>query len=251
MRILITNDDGIHAQGLQVLEEIAHTLTPDVWVVAPEMEQSATSHSLTLARPLRIRHLGEKRYSINGTPTDCALLGTQQILGNHPPDFVISGVNYGHNLAEDVNYSGTVAAASEAALLGFRAIAMSLGVREGQLPYWDTPRHHGPEIIQRLIHIPWDKDVLMNVNFPCLPQEKVLGIRSTTQGRRIFDKRITPYQDPNGAPYSWIGTTYLSQEYPQDTDLAAVDQGYISITPLQLDRMHNQSFTALKDVFKG
>ena len=163
---------------------------------------------------------------------------------------MISGVNHGDNLAEDINYSGTVAAASEAALLGFRAIAMSLSVREGQIPHWDTPRHYGPEIVQKLIHLPWDKDVLMNVNFPCLPQEKILSIRATAQGRRIFDNRITPYRDPNGAEYSWIGTTYLAQEYPQGTDLEALDQGFISITPLQLDRMHNQSFSALRTVLK-
>lgn len=250
MRILVINDDGIHAQGLKVLEGIARTLSSDVWVVCPETEQSATSHSLTLTRPLRIRYLGEQRYSINGTPTDCALLGAHQILGSHPPDLVLSGVNHGHNMAEDINYSGTVAAASEATLLGFRAIALSLSYREGIPFYWETPQHFGPEIIQKLLSFSWDKDVLMNVNFPSIPWPVVQGIRVTTQGRRIFDNRITPYQDPNGADYSWIGTTYLNQEYPLDTDLAALEQNYISITPLQLDRMHGASLASLRDVFE-
>ncbi|HSR71144.1 MAG TPA: 5'/3'-nucleotidase SurE, partial [Kiloniellales bacterium] len=154
-RVLVTNDDGIHAPGLEVLERIARSLSRDVWVVAPETEQSATSHALTLRRPLRLRERAAQRYSVDGTPTDCVLVAHQHLLRDHPPDIVLSGINHGANLGEDVHYSGTVAAALEAALLGSRAVAFSQMRSGGEIAGWETAERFAPVILERLAKLDW------------------------------------------------------------------------------------------------
>lgn len=248
-RILVTNDDGIHAPGLKILERIARGLSRDVWVVAPETEQSATSHSLTLRRPLRTRRLGRRRFSIDGTPTDCVLVARHDLLTGRPPDIVLSGINHGGNLGEDVTYSGTVAAAMEAAILGIRAVAFSQ-VRDGDGPIvWTTALHFAPDILRRLAAIRWAPDMLVNVNFPALPPEMVQGVRPCRQGRRDQGTSISRGVDPGGRPYIWVGNFRSDASTGRNTDLSVVAAGGIAVTPLHLDLTHKSTLRDLGEVF--
>ena len=248
-RILLTNDDGIHAPGLEALERVARGLSDDVWVVAPETEQSATSHSLTLRRPLRIRHLGPQRYTVDGTPTDCVLIAIKKVMADRPPDLVLSGINQGANVGEDVTYSGTVAAAMEAALLGYPAVALSLS-RYGDHEYrWPSAEHHAGDVIRRLTGLTWPRDVLMNVNFPDVPPEGVRGVRICRQGRRVADTSVIDGTDPSGRPYVWVGN-YMSDETSHSgSDLAAMAEEAISVTPLHLDLTHEPTLGRLAEAF--
>src|SRR5580704_148475 len=168
MRILITNDDGIHAEGLNVCEKIARSLSDDVWIVAPEFDQSGVAHSLTLNDPLRLREVEERRFAVRGTPTDCVIMGVRHLLKGRVPNLVLSGVNRGRNAGEDVIYSGTIAGAMEAAVLGIPSLALSQSYRSrsGQPPYWETSRHFAPDIIRRVLDAGIPHDVLVNLNFP-------------------------------------------------------------------------------------
>jgi 5'-nucleotidase len=245
-RILVSNDDGINAPGLKVLERVARSLSSDVWVVAPELEQSGAGHSLTLRRPLQVRRLSKRRFAVDGTPTDCVLLAAAHIVRGRRPDLVLSGVNRGNNLGEDVTYSGTVAAAMEATLLGIPAIALSQG-RNGQNPVrWATAESHAPEIIRRLTAIDWTDGVLMNVNFPNLAAEAVSGMRLVGQGRRISGIEVVEAKDPGGRPYLWIGDYGSDSSENPNTDLGAVEDGAISVTPLHLDLTHQAMLRKLK-----
>jgi 5'-nucleotidase len=242
MRILLTNDDGIEAPGLDVLEKIATDLTDDVWVVAPETDNSGASHSLTLAEPLRMRELAKRRYAIKGTPTDCVIMGVRFLLHEKPPDLVMSGVNRGQNLADDITYSGTVAGAIQGCLLGIPSIAMSLvtGPAEADQgagePLWETPMHHGADLVRKLMHAGWPDGVVLNVNFPnCLP-DAVKGMCATVQGLRDPDLfRIIDRLDARGRAYYWIGVERRRAKPPKGTDLWAVSCNQISVTPLCLD----------------
>jgi 5'-nucleotidase len=249
-RILVTNDDGIHAPGLKVLEKIARSLTDDVWVVAPEVEQSGASHSLTVRVPLRIRRLSARRYAVNGTPTDCVLLGILQILKKRQPDIVLSGVNGGSNLAEDVDHSGTVAGAMEGLMLGSRAVALSQMIRTDGPIHWKTALHYGPRIVRKLVEAPWAADVFVNVNFPDVPAASVKGIAVTCQGRRRLHERITESFDPFGRAYYWIGAPRQDMPSKEETDTAATSSGYISVTPMHLDHSHRGMMRTLKTAFK-
>jgi 5'-nucleotidase len=208
MRILITNDDGINAPGLTVLQEIARELSQDVWTVAPELDQSGAAHSLTLREPIRMREVAERVFAVRGTPTDCIIMGVRHVLKDERPDLVLSGVNRGSNLAEDVTYSGTIAGALEGTLLGIRAIALS---QSGALAgpgkiRWHTARVHGPKLIAKLLRHDWLPGVLMNVNFPDCEPADVAGIAVTVQGRRDQDLLvIDERQDTWGSPYFWFG----------------------------------------------
>ncbi|HLI11454.1 MAG TPA: 5'/3'-nucleotidase SurE [Alphaproteobacteria bacterium] len=246
-RILLSNDDGIEANGLKVLERIARTLSDDVWVVAPETEQSAASHSLTLRVPLRIRALGPRRFAINGTPTDSVLLAVQHIMKDGPPDLVLSGVNRGGNLGEDVTYSGTIAAAMEGTLLGVPSIALSQHVGHGQRARWATAEHHAAAVIRKLAAIGWPKGVLLNVNFPDVPAEQVSGIVVASQGRRKLGGELERRLDPRGVPYYWIGTMRTEEPSRRGSDLAAINRGAISVTPLSLDLTHRQTMMRLRE----
>jgi 5'-nucleotidase len=218
MRILITNDDGIHAPGLGVCEEIARTLSDDIWVVAPESDQSGVSHSLSLNDPLRLRKVGERHFAVKGTPTDCVIMGVRNILET-PPDLVLSGVNRGQNVAEDVSYSGTVAGAIEGTVLGITSIAMSqaYGLETRQNPTWATALRYGPDIIRRALHTGVPRDVLININFPDCPPEQVVGIAVASQGKRDQDLlRIEARHDGRGNPYYWIAFSRRERPKPRD-----------------------------------
>ncbi|MDX2259684.1 MAG: 5'/3'-nucleotidase SurE [Hyphomicrobiaceae bacterium] len=251
MRILVTNDDGINAPGLKVLEDIARQLSDDVWTVAPETNQSGASHSLTLHEPLRCREVSERRFAVRGTPTDCVIMGVRHLLIDHPPDLVLSGVNNGSNLAEDVTYSGTIAGAIEGTLLGIRSIAMSLAIgfdEEGQV-HWETPLTHGPGLVRRLIEAGLPPDVLINVNYPDLAPEAVVGVLATTQGRRDQNLlHIDERHDTWGHPYYWFGFQRRKSNPPEGTDLWAIYKGHISVTPLHVDLTHSSTLAALARV---
>jgi 5'-nucleotidase len=250
LRILLSNDDGIHAPGLKVLERIAKKLSHDVWVVAPETEQSGAAHSLTLRRPLRIRRISPKVYTVDGTPTDCIMLGISHIMKDHSPDLVLSGVNLGSNLGEDVTYSGTVAAAMEATLLGVPAIALSQASTHLHPTYWSTAEKHAPGLIQRLIQIGWPKNVLVNINFPDIKPHEVKGIQIVKQGLRSVRETLTEWRDPRGAPYYWIGGKIRDNTPTEvETDLEAVNLGAIAVTPLHLDLTHSATLRNLKQAF--
>ena len=248
-RILVTNDDGVHAPGIEVLERIARMLSPDVWTVAPDVEQSGAAHSLTLRRPVRLRKVGARRFSVDGTPTDCALLAVNHVLKDRRPDLVLSGVNGGANLGEDVTYSGTIAAAMEATLLGVPSIALSQVNRGMGEPPFAIAGQHGAEVIRRLVSVSWPAGVLMNVNFPDTGGEPVTGIRVGRQGRRTSTIELIEGRDPKNRPYVWIGDFTSDETAEPGTDLEAVMQGAISVTPLHLDLTHHPSLALLGEVF--
>jgi 5'-nucleotidase len=248
MRILVTNDDGINAPGLTVLRQIAEALSDDVWVVAPETNQSGASHSLTLHEPLRCREVGERTYAVRGTPTDCVIMAVRHILLKKPPTVVLSGVNQGANIAEDVTYSGTIAGAMEGALLGIRSFALSLtyGFDDDGTIHWETPLALGPELIRQLLAAKLPPDILLNINFPDLPPEKVEGIRVTTQGRRDPGMlHIDQRKDPWGTPYFWFGFERRKSHPAEGTDLWAIYRGFTSVTPLHLDLTHGPACATL------
>lgn len=252
MRILLTNDDGVHAPGLKVLEAIARTLSDDIWIVAPSEEQSGAGHSLTLTRPLRIRKHGEKHYSVTGTPTDAVMMAVSHLMKDCPPDLVLSGVNRGANLAEDVTYSGTVSAAMEGAISGFRSIALSqVYSREGMgdmVPF-ACAEAWGEKVLRPLLTMPVDPLMLINVNFPAIAPEKVKGVRVVRQGFHTPGRtRIVEGTDPRGYRYYWFGLG-LSDSAPAGSDLEAIRDGYIAVTPLHYDLTHQGSMAALAKVF--
>ncbi len=236
-RILVSNDDGIHAPGLKVLERVARSLSKDVWVIAPEAEQSGASHGLTLRRPLPIHKIGPRRFAVGGTPSDCVLMAVKHIIMDRPPDLVISGVNRGANLGEDVFYSGTVAAAREAALLGLPAIAFSQ-VRRGEALHWKTAEKFAPAIIRRLYNGSWPKSILMNVNFPPVPPEQVIGVKVAPQGRRLEHTQVKLAKDPYGRDVIWIGDFPTDDPQDPNTDLGAILENMVSVTPLECDSTH-------------
>ena len=253
MRILLTNDDGINARGLALLETIARSFSDDVWVVAPTEEQSGAGHSLTLTQPLRIRKHDNRRFSVTGTPTDAVMLALAHIMKDSPPDLILSGINRGANLGEDVTYSGTVSAAMEGALAGVRSIALSQSYsREGMgdtVPF--APAEAWAErVLAPLIAFETPPRTLININFPALPPEKVQGIRVCRQGIRDYGRlRIIQRTDPRGYDYYWFGLAPMVQTPGHSTDLEAVADGYIAVSPLHLDLTHDESLDALRDRF--
>ena len=248
-RILVTNDDGIAAPGIALLEEIARDLSADIWVVAPEVEQSGASHSLTTRRPLRLREIAARRHAVDGTPTDCVMLAVKHLLKDRPPDLILSGINAGGNLGEDLTYSGTVAAAMEASLLGIPAIALSQSYRDGEAIPWATAARFAPEVIRRLCERPWPEHTLVNINFPAVEPAGVRGIAATSQGRRAIADNLMRGFDPRGRPYYWIGPMREEGIAEPGTDLAAIADRRVSVTPIYLDLTHIAVLAALKQVF--
>lgn len=245
-RILVTNDDGVNARGIGILERVARSLSKDVWIVAPILEQSGAGHSLTLRRPLRMRKLEERRYSVDGTPTDSVLMAVGHLLKDHKPDLVLSGINRGGNLGEDVTYSGTVAAAMEATLLGVPAIALSQVYPSGDSPDWAVAEHHAAPVIRKLAESGWPDGVLINVNFPAGPLDRVKGSRVVSLGRRKIGDHLEERHDPRGVPYYWIGPMRDETPNRPDTDLAAVLDGYVAVTPVHLDLTDRPTIDMLK-----
>jgi 5'-nucleotidase len=248
-RLLLSNDDGIAAPGLRALEHIAKALAKDIWIVAPELEQSGAGHSLTMRRPLRIRQLGRRRYAVDGTPTDSVLLAVNHILKKHRPDLILSGVNRGGNLGEDVTYSGTIAAAMEGTLLTVPAVALSLQTTPGRPIHWKTAEIHGPDVIRKLAAAGWPANVMINVNFPDCAPDEVKGVRVARQGRRKIGDELAQREDLRGEHYYWIGPMRQERSIVPGSDIAAVQERYISVTPLNLDLTDEPTSQSLAKVF--
>jgi 5'-nucleotidase len=254
MRILVTNDDGIHAEGLDVCEKIARELSDDVWVVAPEHDQSGVAHSLSLNDPLRLRQVTERRFAVRGTPTDCVIMGVRHVLDGKGPDLVLSGVNRGRNAGEDVIYSGTVAGAVEGTMLGIPSLALSQAyrARSGSPPHWDTSRRYAPDIIRRVLGQGIPRDVLVNVNFPDCAAADVRRIAVSALGRRRQERlHVEQRHDGRGNPYYWIA--YARQGFAkaaEGTDLAALEESCITVTPLRLDMTDEPYLTKLAELFE-
>jgi 5'-nucleotidase len=249
MRILISNDDGILAPGLQALEQIARTLTDDVWVVAPETDQSGFAHSLTLHDPLRARKLGDKRFAVRGTPTDCVIMGVRELLPQQP-DLVLSGVNAGTNMADDVTYSGTVACAIEATLIGIPALALSQAYEDGQpaIPF-ETALTHAPAIVAKLVADGIARGTFINLNFPSCAPDKVAGVEVTRQGTFDHGIGVEKRVDCRQRNYYWL--TYGRGEVVTvpGTDAHAIANNRVSVTPLGLDLTHHAGIAHLKTLF--
>jgi 5'/3'-nucleotidase len=243
MRFLCTNDDGILAYGLECLVRAAKQIG-DVTVVAPDREQSATSHSLTLHHPLRAIQRGDNRYQVDGTPTDCVMLALEMLMPEKP-DFVLSGINHGQNMGEDVLYSGTVAAAMEGLALGIRSIAISYAGRDF---FADSSRLE--ELVQVLVpllrHITGltdlPADTLLNINIPPARPADIKGVKLTRLGRRVYSNSIRPMQDPWGRPIYWIGGGEVTWAGDDRSDFQAIRDGFVSVTPLHLDLTHHARF---------
>lgn len=252
-RILVTNDDGINASGLKALEEIAHSLSDDVWVVAPETEQSGAGHSLTLTQALRVMRIDDKKFAVRGTPTDCVMLATNHVIKDKRPTLVLSGVNRGINLGEDVTYSGTVAGAIEGTLTGISSIALSQARdTEERRADFSPAVKFAPDIIRKLVGAGWSDDVLFNINFPALSVDEVKGVKVTTLGKRdLAQLNVEKRVDPRGYPYYWFGMGRGFSDPGEETDLHVVRDGYISVTPLHLDLTHYETRNDMKGLLEG
>ena len=249
MRILLTNDDGIYAPGLAVLERIAARLSDDIWICAPHEEQSGAGHSLTLTRPVRLKQHDARRFSVTGTPTDAVTMALRKVLPAKP-DLVLSGVNRGANLGDDVTYSGTVSAAFEGALAGVRAVALSqVYTKEGlgeNVPF-EAAEFWGEKVLRPLLDAPFVERTLVNINFPPLAADAVKGVRVVRQGFHDYARgSLIESVDPRGFPYFWFGLHGIEHTPGHQTDLEAIADGFVSVTPLQLDFTHDASLASLR-----
>lgn len=238
MRILLTNDDGVHAEGLAVLERIARTLSDDVWIVAPETDQSGLAHSLSLSEPLRLRQVSDKHFALRGTPTDCVIMGVKEIMADRKPDLVLSGVNNGANMADDVTYSGTIAGAIEGTLQGIKSFALSQAANylDGErLVPWEIVESHAPALLRKLMGIDMPAWTLMNLNFPNCALADVQGIAVTAQGKLDFGMNVEKRKDGRGLPYYWLKFDGRKGDFREGTDIFALRDNKISVTPLKLD----------------
>ena len=252
MRILCTNDDGIHAPGLQTLEAIARALSDDVWVVAPETDQSGVAHSLSLNDPLRLREISDRHFAVKGTPTDCVIMGVRHLMRESKPDLVLSGVNRGQNVAEDVSYSGTVAGDIEGTILGIPSIALSQAYSAGNRKNlkWNCAEQHGPKVVRRILDAGIDKGILVNVNFPDCEPEEVEGAAVVNQGVRTQELlKLDERADGRGNAYFWIGFERRPFTPATGTDLWAIANRRIAITPLRLDMTDEPTLTRYAQLF--
>lgn len=240
MRILVSNDDGVHAEGIRALSE-ALAACGEVIVVAPDRNRSGASHSLTLEVPLRVTRIAETGYhAVKGTPTDCVHLAVNELV-RPEPDMVVAGINHGANLGDDVIYSGTVAAATEGRHLGFPSLAISLVGKT----HFATAAHYAALLVKGMMVHPLPTDQILNVNVPDLPLDQIKGIRVTRLGNRHRAESVICTEDPRGQPIYWIGPPGSQQDAGEGTDFAAIEQGYVSITPLTIDMTAYSSLAGL------
>ncbi len=254
MRILCTNDDGIHAPGLAALERIARELSDDVWIVAPETDQSGVSHSLSLNDPLRLRQISDQRFAVKGTPTDCIIMGVRHLLAAQPPDLILSGVNRGQNVAEDVSYSGTVAGAIEGTILGIPSIALSQAYGPGgrDRVKWHCAEEHAVEVIRKVLEVGISKETLININFPDCEPSEVQGVTAAMQGQRWQGLlRLDERKDGRGIPYFWLAFQKSSLDTRDGTDLWAIDNNRIAVTPLRLDMTDESGLIRYREAFSA
>lgn len=250
MRILLSNDDGVHAEGIRALYQELKKLGR-VWVVAPLEEKSTTGHSLTIHKPLRMLRLDKDFYGVSGSPADCVYMGIRQVIKGMP-DLVVSGINRGANLGQDVYYSGTVSAAREAAILGVPSLAVSLSINFAKAPpeskiHYSTAAKIAVKLLKQTREIRLPRHTLMNLNVPDLPLKKIKGIRLARQGFRYYSGTILRRKDHRGKDYYWVGGQYKGFEKEKDTDCFAVENGFASLTPLKLDSTDYQFLASLSE----
>lgn len=254
LRILVTNDDGIDTPGLTVMENIARRFSDDVWVVAPALEQSGASHSISIRKAVRFQQKGEKRFSVSGTPTDCVISAIQAIVPGKI-DLVLSGVNRGPNIADDVTHSGTVAAAMEGALFGIRSIACSMAFDfdvEEPTVHWETAEQFAPDVIHKLLALPLDADLLYNLNFPDCAPDQVKGIKCVAQGKHKLDKELSKTLDANGEAEYWVHwSDKTGHPRRPDVDIRWLTEKYVTVTPLCLDLTHYETLNSLKQTLES
>lgn len=249
MKILLTNDDGVNARGISVLREIALQLSEDVWTCAPDTEQSAASRGVSLHNPVRLKKLDERIFSVTGTPTDSVIVAMKALMPDSPPDLILSGVNRGQNLAEDVTFSGTVAGALQGMQMGVPSVALSLarGFQGAHSLPWETALAHGPAVLRELLDKGWETNVVPNVNFPDTTPEDVKGVQFTRQGHRDFQMTgVDRRHHPRGGDYFWLTYGAKKSDPAQGTDLRAIYDGYVSITPLHTDLTHEVSLRTFR-----
>ena len=254
MRILLTNDDGVAAEGFAVLRRIAERLSDDIWTCAPEVEQSGAGRGITLSDPLRVRRISERDWAVSGTPTDCVLLAINDLMPNKP-DLVLSGVNRGQNIGEDVTFSGTVAGALQGTALGVPSVALSQAMyvfHDERRAMFETAEAYAPGILHQLIETGWASNVTLNLNFPDLAPGDVKEVEVTTQGiRDLVHMHAERRTDLRGRDYYWMGFKGVRSAPPEGTDLAAIGGGRISITPLHIDLTHRETVHKLKAAMGG
>lgn len=244
---MITNDDGMQAKGLAVLEELARKFTDDIWVIAPAEQQSGKGHSITWGAPIRMREVAEKRYVVRGTPTDCMILALRKILKDNPPDYVLSGVNNGENIGNSITMSGTIGAVMQSTLQGFKSVALSQVSMEAMSADWSVAENYGERVLKKIFSQDWAPNTLYNVNFPHVKAHGVKGIRVLRHGRRTLMGDMVETIDPHGFPYYWVGVLHTEQNPPEDTDLWGAKNGYITITPIQMDLTNYKALEELKN----
>ncbi len=246
-RVLITNDDGIDAAGLAVLEAVAATLAREVWVVAPEHDQSGVSHSISLHTPLRVRRRGDRRFGVSGTPGDCVFVASRQVMPA-PPDLVLSGINRGANLGVETVFSGTVGGAMAGLLLGVPSIALSQAFSDRDAVRWDTARQLAPGVIRRLLKADWADGACLNVNFPDVPAEHAGPLTVTRQGKGLMKAvEVTTRIDPRGGDYSWLHITRGQCLDATGSETEVISAGGIAVTPLQFERTAEQVWSRLTE----
>ncbi len=253
MKILLSNDDGIHADGIKVLEEISKNFSNDITVCAPLENMSGAAHSLTFKTPLRLKVYDDNHYSVNGTPTDSVVMAIRHVM-QEKPDLMMSGINFDSNLAEDIGYSGTVSAAMEACLLGIPSIAFSQRTFKDGSINWDISKKYIPIILKDILNkYEFQKHILLNINIPAVENiDDVKGVKITRQGFRAIDDHVIKSLDPRGEPYFWIGAAdYRRTDSTKEleTDLGATNNGFISITPISLDYTEHSHIKVLEEVF--
>lgn len=249
-RILVTNDDGIRAAGLHALTDVMRSVSDDVWVVAPETEQSGAGHSLTLHQPLRVREVEARRYAVSGTPTDCVLLGVQEILPDDKPvSLIVSGINHGDNMAENITYSGTIAATMEGALLGIPSIAFSREIAGEEEPLdWQTAQEAVRRSVDAFRGLPLDAHTLLSINIPDCPVGALRDLRLAHQGQRAIHDAVDVRIDPRGRHYYWIGGTSKRDIHAEpESDCHLLSQHHITVTPVSVDMTHQPMFETMRE----
>jgi len=245
-RVLLTNDDGIDAPGLAVLEQVAAALAREVWIVAPEHDQSGTSHSISLHEPLRISDRGPRRFGVSGTPGDCVVMAVRHVMRDDPPDLVLSGINRGGNLGLETVFSGTVGAAMTGMLLGIRSIALSQVFSDRLAVKWETSRAMAPAVIRQLLAVGWNADACLNVNFPDVHADAVGPLTVSRQGVGLVKAiDVQPHVDPRGIPYHWLQFSRGPRPDIDDAEAMVVARGAISVTPLRFERTNDDAAAEL------
>lgn len=250
MRILLTNDDGVNAPGLQLLCALAQQISNDIWIIAPANEQSAVARALSLGRAVRVSQCGPRAFAVDGTPVDCVRIGVLDLLQGRRPDLVLSGINRGQNVGDDLTVSGTVAAALESSALGIRAIALNqsqASFAEGSPAHWETAEFHCIPILRRLLEAGWPTGSILNVNFPSCGPRQVKGVRVTAQGMRLQNNaQVDRRRDPRGRLYYWMTFSDDDGTLPEDTDLSALRDNFVSVTPLHTNLTHKPAVASLR-----